>query len=123
MNMMRKFLSVGSSQEGSMPEGAISGSNGEGEDEADGANGEDVFVTKTSASHGDGHRPEQDMLGLTHLKKLYSEYQHPKQGPLSDSEKEEKVYMMLPLFCKVFANASIQGQGQSSNASKVRLIF
>ena len=113
MNIMRKFLSVGSSQEGSMPEG---GSNGEGEDETD-ASQSDVFASRTTVgpSAGEG----QDMLGLSHLKKLYSEYQNPKQGPLSDSEKEERVYMMLPLFCKVFANASVQGQGQNStNAVK-----
>ena len=39
-------------------------------------------------------------LGLMHLKKLFSEFSYP-QNPLSDVEKEEKLYMMLPLFCKV----------------------
>ena len=40
------------------------------------------------------------MLGLNHLKKLYSEYSSPTQ-PLAQAEKEAKLYAMLPLFCKV----------------------
>ena len=119
MNIMRKFLSVGSSQEGSMPDGATGGFSGDGEDDIDGRQSDDVFTSRGATAHGNEPRPEQDMLGLSHLKKLYSEYQTPKQGPLSDSEKEERVYMMLPLFCKVFANSSIQGQGQNTSSSKV----
>ncbi|CAG4985996.1 unnamed protein product [Colias eurytheme] len=40
-------------------------------------------------------------LGLMHLKKLFAEYTHPAQ-PLTESEKDDKLYNMLPLFCKVF---------------------
>ncbi|XP_050299394.1 WD repeat and FYVE domain-containing protein 3 [Anthonomus grandis grandis] len=40
-------------------------------------------------------------LGLMHLKKLFLEYMHPPQ-PLTDQEKDDKLYNMLPLFCKVF---------------------
>ncbi|XP_063865461.1 WD repeat and FYVE domain-containing protein 3-like isoform X1 [Scylla paramamosain] len=40
-------------------------------------------------------------LGLMHLKKLFSEYSIPPH-PLSEAEKEDKLYNMLPLFCKVF---------------------
>ncbi|XP_050700499.1 WD repeat and FYVE domain-containing protein 3-like isoform X2 [Eriocheir sinensis] len=40
-------------------------------------------------------------LGLMHLKKLFSEYSIPPH-PLSEPEKEDKLYNMLPLFCKVF---------------------
>ncbi|XP_022116141.2 WD repeat and FYVE domain-containing protein 3 isoform X3 [Pieris rapae] len=40
-------------------------------------------------------------LGLMHLKKLFAEYTHPSQ-PLTDAEKDDKLYNMLPLFCKVF---------------------
>ncbi|CAF4893083.1 unnamed protein product [Pieris macdunnoughi] len=40
-------------------------------------------------------------LGLMHLKKLFAEYTHPPQ-PLTDAEKDDKLYNMLPLFCKVF---------------------
>ena len=43
-------------------------------------------------------------LGLMHLKKLFSEYQHPPH-PLSEAEKEDKLYNMLPLFCKVFGSS------------------
>lgn len=39
-------------------------------------------------------------LGLMHLKKLFAEYTHPAQ-PLTDVEKDDKLYNMLPLFCKV----------------------
>ena len=76
-----------------MPDGATGGSNGDGEDDIDGRPSDDVFSSRNATSHGNDSRPEQDMLGLTHLKKLYSEYQTPKQGPLSDSEKEERVYI------------------------------
>ena len=39
-------------------------------------------------------------LGLMHLKKLFSELLYPSH-PLSEDEKEDKLYNMLPLFCKV----------------------
>lgn len=39
-------------------------------------------------------------LGLMHLKKLFTEYTHPKD-PLSETDRDYKLYMMLPLFCKV----------------------
>ncbi|KAF6208270.1 hypothetical protein GE061_016724 [Apolygus lucorum] len=42
-------------------------------------------------------------LGLMHLKKLFSEYTHSSQN-LSEKEKDDKLYNMLPLFCKVFGN-------------------
>ena len=44
--------------------------------------------------------PQHTALGLNHLKKLFSEYMHPSQ-PLTDQEKDDKLYNMLPLFCKV----------------------
>ncbi|CAH1175861.1 unnamed protein product [Phaedon cochleariae] len=43
-------------------------------------------------------------LGLMHLKKLFSEYTHPPQ-PLTDRERDDKLYNMLPLFCKVFGSS------------------
>lgn len=39
-------------------------------------------------------------LGLMHLKKLFSEYSHPPH-PLTDVERDDKLYNMLPLFYKV----------------------
>ncbi|XP_045600783.1 WD repeat and FYVE domain-containing protein 3 isoform X4 [Procambarus clarkii] len=43
-------------------------------------------------------------LGLMHLKKLFSEFSYPTH-PLSEPEKEDKLYNMLPLFCKVFGSS------------------
>ncbi|XP_068632967.1 WD repeat and FYVE domain-containing protein 3 isoform X2 [Battus philenor] len=43
-------------------------------------------------------------LGLMHLKKLFAEYTHLPQS-LSDAEKDDKLYNMLPLFCKVFGTS------------------
>ena len=48
---------------------------------------------------GEVYQPEQELLGLNHLKKLYSEYCGPQ---LSSGEREAKLYAMLPLFCKIF---------------------
>lgn len=44
--------------------------------------------------------PQHTALGLMHLKKLFSEYTHPPHI-LSDAERNDKLYNMLPLFCKV----------------------
>ncbi|GLG99384.1 Neurobeachin [Gryllus bimaculatus] len=48
--------------------------------------------------------PQHTALGLMHLKKLFSEYTHPSH-PLSEKERDDKLYNMLPLFCKVFGNS------------------
>lgn len=39
-------------------------------------------------------------LGLMHLHKLFSELAHPAH-PLNQNEQEQRLYNMLPLFCKV----------------------
>lgn len=44
-------------------------------------------------------------LGLMHLKKLFAEYTHPPQT-LTEAEKDDKLYNMLPLFCKVKKQSS-----------------
>lgn len=44
--------------------------------------------------------PQHTALGLMHLKKLFSEYTHPSH-PLTEKERDDKLYNMLPLFCKV----------------------
>lgn len=58
----------------------------------------------SSAANNDGSEngsgSAHTQLGLMHLKKLFSEYTHPPH-PLSDAEKDDKLYNMLPLFCKV----------------------
>ncbi|GBP47766.1 WD repeat and FYVE domain-containing protein 3 [Eumeta japonica] len=60
--------------------------------------------TSTSSSEsvdGGSGSASHVQLGLMHLKKLFAEYTHP-PSPLSDAEKDDKLYNMLPLFCKVF---------------------
>ena len=57
----------------------------------------------TGAGPGAGrdYQPEQELLGLNHLRKLYSEYSSPGQQ-LSTGDRETRLYAMLPLFCKIF---------------------
>ncbi|XP_023930684.1 WD repeat and FYVE domain-containing protein 3 [Lingula anatina] len=43
-------------------------------------------------------------LGLTHLRKLFAEFRHPSTSYTS-KDQEEKLYNMLPLFCKVFGGS------------------
>ena len=43
---------------------------------------------------------QQIALSLTHLRKLYAEFIRPPH-PLTEPEREAKLYSMLPLFCKV----------------------
>ncbi|KAK7508020.1 hypothetical protein BaRGS_00000985, partial [Batillaria attramentaria] len=43
-------------------------------------------------------------LGLMHLRKLFAEFRHP-SNKVTQKEQEDKLYNMLPLFCKVFENA------------------
>ncbi len=80
---MRKFLVGGGS-------GSSSGQ-GQSEDVVEGASSSVTPVPRPA---------EQELLGLTHLKKLFADYQSPTH-PLTESEKEAKLYAMLPLFCKV----------------------
>lgn len=44
--------------------------------------------------------PQHTALGLNHLKKLFSEFRYPPQQ-LTIDELDDKLYNMLPLFCKV----------------------
>ncbi|CAG9859319.1 unnamed protein product [Phyllotreta striolata] len=62
-------------------------------------------TSSTSSSDvSDGPSSPHTQLGLMHLKKLFSEYTHPPQQ-LTDQEKDDKLYNMLPLFCKVFGSS------------------
>lgn len=56
--------------------------------------------SSASSDAGDAAGSSHVQLGLMHLKKLFSEYTHPAQ-PLTEAEKDDKLYNMLPLFCKV----------------------
>ncbi|KAG8269202.1 WD repeat- and FYVE domain-containing protein 4 [Homalodisca vitripennis] len=61
--------------------------------------------TNTTAAQDEANsNPQHTALGLMHLKKLFSEYTHPSH-PLTDKERDDKLYNMLPLFCKVFSNS------------------
>lgn len=58
-----------------------------------------------SGSGGGGAPPSDDSsqhsaLGVMHLKKLFAEFTH-SVNHLNDKEKDDKLYNMLPLFCKV----------------------
>lgn len=77
-----------------------------------------VSADGTEASSSSSHI----QLGLMHLKKLFAEYTHPSQ-PLSDAEKDDKLYNMLPLFCKVGEQCNISHYlaiiGTKENKKKV----
>lgn len=59
--------------------------------------GATVGTESTSDSPPDSPHTQ---LGLMHLKKLFTEYTHPKE-PFNETERDFKLYNMLPLFCKV----------------------
>ena len=48
---------------------------------------------------GPGQTPDTT-LGLMHLRKLFAEFRHP-TTKVTQKEQEDKLYNMLPLFCKV----------------------
>lgn len=61
-------------------------------------------------------------LGLMHLHKLFAELTHPAH-PLTQQEQEQRLYNMLPLFCKVrrahFRHAKHYVRHTHSNAGVV----
>jgi hypothetical protein len=66
--------------------------------------GSSVSNANNNASTGDENGTDsQNQLGLMHLKKLFNEYTHPKD-PLSEQERDNKLYQMLPLFVKIFGS-------------------
>ncbi|XP_072570551.1 WD repeat and FYVE domain-containing protein 3 isoform X3 [Paramormyrops kingsleyae] len=48
--------------------------------------------------------PQDNALGLMHLRRLFSELSHPPRH-MTQKEQEEKLYMMLPVFNRVFGSA------------------
>lgn len=95
MNVMRKLR------------GAASASSGGGSGNASGsASGSSNASPSSSNANGRGTAGEDAQLdariqmSLATLKKLFNEYTHPKE-PLSENERDGKLYEMLPLFCKV----------------------
>lgn len=57
-------------------------------------------TSQNANESADVSNAQHNQLGLMHLKKLFNEYTHPKE-PLSEMERDFKLYNMLPLFCKV----------------------
>ena len=49
---------------------------------------------------GGGGPPQDNSLGLMHLRKLFNEFRNP-TGKVVSKNQEEKLYSMLPLFIKV----------------------
>jgi hypothetical protein len=98
MNYMRKILSSTGSQ------GSVDTPTGN-DDAAGDASSLSSPRSKVPPSPSPTVAPAPfDQLSLTHLKKLHAEYTSPPH-PLADQEKEERLYNMMPLFCKVFANS------------------
>lgn len=48
-----------------------------------------------------GITAQDNSLGLNHLRKLFGELKQPSPGS-TQNEQENKLYNMLPLFCKVY---------------------
>lgn len=92
MNVMRKLRGAGSAPAGNGGPGSNNTSTGSST-----ANG---GSTLTSAASEDGMMDARVQMSLHTLKKLFNEYTHPKE-PLSEHERDMKLYQMLPLFCKV----------------------
>ena len=87
MNIVRRLLSSSG--------GSVEGTSAEGET----ATADQNFPTLETTVK----TPEQELLGLNHLKKLHADYSSCNLPP---SEKESKLYAMLPLFCNVFSKVA-----------------
>ncbi|XP_052816149.1 WD repeat and FYVE domain-containing protein 3-like isoform X4 [Mya arenaria] len=68
------------------------------------------FMQRLIGSRGGGaaqtdpnSRPQDTSLGLMHLRKLFTEFKHP-ATEYTQKDQEEKLYKMLPIFCKIFGN-------------------
>ncbi|XP_046811735.1 WD repeat and FYVE domain-containing protein 3-like [Lucilia cuprina] len=93
MNVMRKLRGTGSAPAGNGSAGSNNTSVGHN------ANGGSSLPTGGSE---DAMMDARVQISLHTLKKLFNEYTHPKE-PLSEQERDMKLYQMLPLFCKVFS--------------------
>ena len=86
MNIVRRLLSSSG--------GSVEGTGAEGETARD----QNYPTLETTVK-----TPEQELLGLNHLKKLHADYCNCHLPP---TEKESKLYAMLPLFCNVFSTVA-----------------
>eukprot|EP00794_Sanderia_malayensis_P012330 gene12330-13603_t len=57
----------------------------------------------------DGQLQKEKRLCLQHLRRLFLEYLHPREY-VSQEQQEAKLYLMLPLFIKVFSDSSSSAQ-------------
>jgi len=57
--------------------------------------------------------PQDNALGLMHLRRLFSELCHPPRH-MTQKEQEEKLYMMLPVFNRVSSPRGLFGELKSS---------
>jgi hypothetical protein len=94
MNIVRRLLS----STGGSIDGAAGGSSGGDGDEEDGNH---QSSSKLAGKIPNSKTTEQELLGLSHLKKLHVEYVN---SALPANEKEDRLYAMLPLFCNVFSS-------------------
>ena len=96
MNYVRKLISTGS--QGSVDGGSGSGPGGSNPEMTASASSGSVFSGGKSGGEREARGP--GMLGLSHLKRISGNLLSPSH-PLNDKEREEKLYAVLPLFCKV----------------------
>ncbi|BFF93489.1 WD repeat and FYVE domain-containing protein 3 [Drosophila madeirensis] len=99
MNVMRKLRGA-----------ATGGNSSSGGSSSNTTNNGSRPTADASQSPANGRASGEDALvdariqmSLGTLKKLFNEYTHPRE-PLSEQERDEKLYEMLPLFCKVFSS-------------------
>lgn len=91
MNVMRKLRGTGSAPAGN---GSAGSNNIPGTHNANGGS------SLPTGGSEDAMMDARVQISLQTLKKLFNEYTHPKE-PLSEQERDMKLYQMLPLFCKV----------------------
>ena len=78
-----------------------------------------------AAASGPSAADQEQLLGLTHLNKLFEGFQKRRgsssksgSNALANEEEEAQLYAMLPLFCKVFSTSAHQGSSSSSSGNK-----
>lgn len=94
MNVMRKLRGAASA-------GSVSvNASGSGSANSSSSNASPSSSNANGRGADDAQLDARIQMSLATLKKLFNEYTHPKE-PLSENERDGKLYEMLPLFCKV----------------------
>lgn len=105
MNVMRKLRGAASA-------GSVSGSSS-GTSTANNSSPGSSRTDAGAPTAANGRNAEEALMdarvqvSLTTLKKLFNEYTHPRE-PLSEQERDDKLYEMLPLFCKVSESVGME---------------